>query len=203
MTDQTWSGVTRSRLGWCGLLMCLAACGEQAARDADAAGADTGGATATSPGDSLPDVRAVVHDASGRELGVLTLRDEGTGISITGRLQGLPPGTHGFHIHEVGRCEAPFESAGSHWNPTNRQHGRGNPNGPHLGDLPNITVAADSSAVLRAAASGGTLRGASALLDQDGAAVVIHAGPDDDRTDPSGNSGGRIACGVITAGLPG
>ena len=201
MTNQIWSNGTRA--GLCGLFVWLAACGEQGARDADAGIADSAPATASPPGDSAAEVRAAVRDASGRDLGVLTLHDDGTGISITGRLQGLPPGMHGFHIHEAGRCEPPFESAGGHWNPTNRQHGRENPNGPHLGDLPNIPVAADSSAVLQVSVSGGTLRGADALLDGDGAAVVIHAGADDDRTDPSGNSGGRIACGVITAAPPG
>jgi Cu-Zn family superoxide dismutase len=182
--------------------LCLAACGT-ARDDAEPGRVDSGDATATPSGDSTTDAHARVHDSNGRSLGRLTLRDEGVGIAIFGVLEGLPPGTHGFHLHDTGRCEAPFGSAGQHWNPTNRQHGRQNPGGPHLGDLPNLEVPEDSTVVLQVMAVGGTLRGASGLVDQNGAAVVIHAGADDDRTDPSGNSGGRIACGVITAAPPG
>ena len=202
MTEQTWRGA-KSRMSLCGLFLCLAGCGDQAARDADAGSVDSGNATATPSGASTPDAYALVRDASGLDLGTLTVRGEGEGIAIFGTLRGLPPGTHGFHLHDVGRCEAPFESAGNHWNPTNRQHGRENPGGPHFGDLPNLTVPEDSTVVLQVMTAGGTLRDANGLLDQNGAAVVIHAGPDDDRTDPAGNSGGRIACGVITTGPPG
>jgi Cu-Zn family superoxide dismutase len=97
----------------------------------------------------------------------------------------------------AGRCEPPFESAGPHWNPAARQHGTANPNGPHLGDMPNVTAVADGSANVRVTTPGGTLSGSDAVLDADGSAVVIHAQADDYRTDPSGNSGARIACGVV------
>ena len=108
------------------------------------------------------------------------------------------PGTHGIHVHAVGRCDPPgFESAGPHWNPMSRQHGTLNPQGPHMGDMMNITVAMDGSATVNVMTQGGTLRGVDRLLDADGAAVVIHASADDYRTDPSGNSGARIACGVV------
>ena len=98
----------------------------------------------------------------------------------------------------MGSCEAPdFGSAGGHWNPTNRQHGTDNPDGPHAGDLSNITVGSDSMATLEQVTPGGMLQGESGLLDADGASVVIHETADDYRTDPSGNSGDRIACGVL------
>ena len=139
-----------------------------------------------------------MRDVAGRELGTLTLSPHMGGLMLTGRVQGLPPGTHGIHVHAIGRCDPPFESAGPHWNPTNRQHGTQNPAGPHLGDMPNVVVAGDGSATVNVMAAGGTLGGDGALLDGDGASVVIHAGADDYRTDPSGNSGSRIACGVVT-----
>jgi Cu-Zn family superoxide dismutase len=107
------------------------------------------------------------------------------------------PGTHGIHLHMTGTCDAPFTTAGAHWNPTARQHGLQNAAGPHLGDLPNIEVGADSSANVQVSATGGTLRGADGLLDADGAAIIVHATADDNKTDPSGNSGARIACGVV------
>lgn len=140
---------------------------------------------------------AVVRDAAGNELGTVTLTDSPQGIALSGTLRGLPPSEHGIHIHTVGACEAPFESAGPHWNPTTRQHGTENPMGPHFGDLPNLVVGADSTATVQGVTPGGTLRGENALLDADGASVVVHAGKDDYKTDPSGNSGARIACGVI------
>jgi Cu-Zn family superoxide dismutase len=113
---------------------------------------------------------------------------------------GLAPGAYGVHLHAVGRCDPPaFASAGPHWNPTARQHGKDNPLGMHMGDLPNLKVGADGRGSYEYAIADATLAGASAdaLLDGDGAAMVIHAQADDYRTDPSGNSGARIACGVL------
>jgi Cu-Zn family superoxide dismutase len=105
---------------------------------------------------------------------------------------GLSPGSHGLHLHAAGRCEGPdFTSAGPHWNPTNRKHGSDNPDGPHLGDLPNLTIGADGRGSVTLAVPPG-------FVDADGTAVVIHAAPDDNRTDPSGNSGARIACAALT-----
>jgi len=139
-----------------------------------------------------------MRNASGRDLGTLTLANSMGSLMLTGVLHGLPPGTHAIHLHTIGRCEpTSFASAGAHWNPMSRQHGTLNPQGPHLGDMPNFTVASDSSATVSVMTPGGTLSGGDALLDADGAAVVIHAGADDYRTDPSGNSGDRIACGVV------
>ena len=136
--------------------------------------------------------------------------DEGAVLMVTAR--GLPPGEHAIHIHDVGLCETPgFTSAGPHWNPTNAQHGLENPQGPHKGDLRNVTVGQDGSLSTRIVVPGTFLRnagrdvraGAQELLDANGAAVVIHAGPDDYRTDPSGDSGDRIACAVLGSPAPG
>ena len=109
---------------------------------------------------------------------------------------GLTRGVHGVHIHETGKCEGPaFASAGAHWNPTMKMHGRDNPMGAHEGDLPNLMIGTDGRGSISIDVPGTSAQ----LLDADGAAVVIHADPDDYKTDPSGNSGGRIACGVLTA----
>lgn len=116
-------------------------------------------------------------------------------------VSGLPAGPHGVHLHMTGKCDGPtFGTAGGHLNPGGRQHGKNNPAGSHLGDLPNLTVneqgAGDLSATM--AVNAATLR--AQLFDADGTAVVIHAKADDYRTDPSGNSGDRIACAVLKAG---
>lgn len=178
----------------------LTACG--GAGD-DAAEADTTGTAAatpdaTAPTSSADSATATLRDASGREIGTLTLTDAAGGIMVAGTLRGLPPGEHAIHLHTTGKCEAPFPSAGGHWNPTNRQHGSQNPEGPHFADMPNITVADDSTVSVQATTPGGTLRGTDALLDDDGAAVVVHAGADDYRSDPAGDAGARLACGVVS-----
>ncbi len=144
-------------------------------------------------------VGAALKDASGNSVGEAQLTQADDGIHVRIQVTGLEPGEHGAHVHAVGRCDAPdFASAGGHWNPTGHQHGRLNPQGQHQGDMPNLTAAADGSGTLDFTIPDATLRGGDhALLDTDGAALVLHAGPDDYRTDPAGNSGGRIACGVI------
>jgi Cu-Zn family superoxide dismutase len=160
--------------------------------------ADTAGVASPSTAQSGGTATAAVRDASGKDLGTLTLRDSGGRIALSGELTGLPRGTHAIHLHTVGKCEGPkFESAGSHWNPTSREHGTQNPNGPHLGDFPNLTAGADGPVQLQNVSPGGTLKSANPLLDTDGASVVVHAKADDYKTDPSGNSGDRIACGVV------
>lgn len=146
-----------------------------------------------------PAASATLKDSTGGRIGVATFTlvegEARLGVSVAG----LAPGRHGIHIHEVGKCTPPdFSSAGGHLNPGGRKHGLENPEGPHAGDLPNLLVESDGSAdtvfsvpaALLAPGPGGVLR-------PQGAAVVIHAGRDDQRTDPSGNSGARLACGVI------
>ena len=143
---------------------------------------------------------AVLKDKDGKQVGVATLIEtpEGVRVALTGYR--LPPGGHGLHVHAVGRCDPPdFASAGAHFNPTGKQHGRMNPAGPHAGDLPNLVAAASGEAGLDITTKAFTLSpGPSSLLGDKGTALVVHANPDDDKTDPTGNSGGRLACGVIT-----
>jgi Cu-Zn family superoxide dismutase len=178
----------------------LLACGDAGRRDVAGDTVQPGTALdSPATGAVAGKVTVQMRDAAGKDLGTLTLSEAGPTITIAGRLSGLPPGEHAIHLHTAGRCDPPkFESAGDHWNPTNRQHGTDNPKGPHLGDLPNITVARDRSATIDATTPGGTLRGENALLDSDGAAVVVHAKRDDYKSQPSGNSGDKIACGVVS-----
>lgn len=142
---------------------------------------------------------ATLKDKAGMQVGTATLTEtsDGLRISITGSK--LPPGPHGVHIHAVGVCQTPeFVSAGGHFNPGGKKHGRLNPEGPHAGDLPNLVVAANGEGKIEVVTKAVTLgRGPTSLFGQSGTSIVIHADADDDRTDPTGNSGGRIACGVI------
>jgi len=135
----------------------------------------------------------------GKPLGRLRLIQEAEGVRISGTLAGLPAGTHAMHLHANGLCHAPgFESAGAHFNPYHRKHGLQNKDGPHAGDLPNFTVFADGTAVFDFTATLVSLRsGENSLFGGDGTCLVIHELPDDGVTDPSGNSGNRIACGPI------
>jgi superoxide dismutase, Cu-Zn family len=149
---------------------------------------------------SADSATAALRDPSGKDLGNLTLRDSGGKIVVSGQLTGLPRGEHAIHLHTVGKCDPPkFESAGDHWNPTKREHGTRNPKGPHLGDLANFTVRQDGSGQVQVTSPGGSLQGANPLLDSDRASVVVHAKLDDDKSQPSGNSGDRIACGVVSS----
>lgn len=161
--------------------------------------APTPAAAAPSGARSRTVAAATLHDNTGREVGTATFTDTYAGVLVAATVRDLGLGAHAVHIHAVGRCEPPFTSAGGHFNPTGRQHGFENPNGPHLGDLPNITTPPSGSLHFEFLLPGVTLTGANALLDADGASIVVHAERDDYTTDPAGNSGGRIACGVIRA----
>jgi superoxide dismutase, Cu-Zn family len=146
-----------------------------------------------------PNAHAAIIDATGKSVGTATLTQTPGGVQVTATLTGLPPGTHGIHIHTVGKCDPPgFTTAGGHFNPDNKQHGMKNPMGAHAGDLPNFDVAADGTANVSLLAAHVTLgEGPNSLFHDGGTALVIHANADDYMTDPSGNSGARIACGVI------
>jgi len=143
-----------------------------------------------------PAAHAQLIDFLGRTVGTVSVLETKAGGLLVLKLRAIPPGVHGLHLHTTGACDPPvFASAGPHYNPGNKQHGVRNPRGPHVGDLPNVTAHADSSVdttfavardLLRAIGSGATAR-----------ALVLHASPDDLMTDPSGNSGDRIACGVL------
>lgn len=149
-----------------------------------------------------PAAVARLVDASGRAVGNAVLVDESGGIRVIIDVNGMTPGDKGVHVHEVGRCDPPaFESAGAHFNPGKHQHGSKNPRGPHAGDLPNLTVDASGRGYLGFTAKGISLdrKAANSVLDANGSAVVVHEHTDDLRTDPSGNSGARIACGVIVS----
>jgi superoxide dismutase, Cu-Zn family len=138
--------------------------------------------------------------SEGQPVGTARLREDREGVAITIEARGLPPGRKGFHIHETGRCDPPgFQSAGGHFAPQDRQHGLDNPAGPHAGDMENLEVGADGSVTTTVVNPRVTLRrgAANSLLDGDGTALVIHAEEDDQRTDPTGDSGDRIACGVV------
>jgi Cu-Zn family superoxide dismutase len=144
---------------------------------------------------------AQLHLADGAPVGTAELFGQGPALTISIALRGLPPGVHGVHLHMVGKCEGPgFTSAGGHLNPGGHQHGTENPAGAHLGDLPNVTIAADGRGAVQATLPGARDANLAAIFDADGTAVVVHAMPDDYRTDPAGNAGARIACGVLGRG---
>ncbi len=138
---------------------------------------------------------------NGELRGQATLSQRPDGTVVRARIEGMPPGTYAIHLHAVGKCEGPkFTTAGGHFNPTMKMHGRDNPMGPHLGDLPNVVVGPGGTGTVDFTVPMLMLVGGPGpLLDADGAAVVLHAGPDDYKTDPSGASGDRIACGVLPA----
>ena len=144
--------------------------------------------------------KAMMYNAKNELIGEISLIESQKGVELTAILNSLPPGVHGIHLHETGKCEAPsFESAGAHFNPTKKQHGVENPLGPHVGDLPNITVDETGEVQLNFVTADFTLKKGetTSLFDADGTSIVIHERADDYKTDPAGNSGARIACGVI------
>ena len=152
---------------------------------------------------AVPTGHATLHSASGATLGTLSLEPSATGVRISGTLSSLSAGMHGIHLHQVGRCDpADFSSAGPHLNPKGAHHGLENPAGPHAGDLPNITADASGNATVDLRAPRVTLdtSATGGLFDADGTAIVVHAAADDQKSDPAGNSGARVACGVIERG---
>ena len=140
-----------------------------------------------------------LNGADGRPVGTVTLSEDANGVTIKVDASAIAAGIHGVHLHEKGLCEGPdFKSAGAHWNPTTKQHGRDNPMGAHLGDLANFEIGQSGTATTSFLVGGVTMSGAgNALADADGTSMVVHAKADDYKTDPSGNSGDRIACAVL------
>jgi Cu-Zn family superoxide dismutase len=143
--------------------------------------------------------QAVLKDKDGKEVGKVDLTDTPGGVLLRLTLDGVPPGDHAFHVHAVGKCEPPdFKSAGPHFNPDETKHGLLNPEGPHSGDMPNLHVPDSGKLTVEVFNEMVTIDAEQALLDDDGAALVIHATRDDYTSDPAGNAGDRIACGVVT-----
>lgn len=141
---------------------------------------------------------ATLHDATGRRVGSVAFSETYAGLLVRGSVSDLGLGAHGIHLHAVGKCEPPFASAGGHFNPEQRMHGFNNQHGYHLGDMPNIVTPAAGKLDFEFLVPDVSLKGVNGILDADGAAIVVHASADDYATDPAGNSGARVACGVIT-----
>ncbi len=156
-------------------------------------------ATAALGQGSATSANADFVNAQGQKIGTAVITQTANGVKIDANIAQLPPVTHAFHIHAVGKCEVPdFKSAGGHFNPAGKQHGKDNPNGPHAGDMLNFEVGADGTAKFSIVNTTVSLdEGANSLFHEGGTALVIHEKADDYKTDPAGNAGNRIACGVV------
>jgi superoxide dismutase, Cu-Zn family len=143
--------------------------------------------------------KASLQSADGKDVGSVTLTQTPSGVLLSLSVKGLPPGEHAFHVHAVGKCEPPFNSAGGHFNPDNKKHGMMAPEGAHAGDMPNLHIPANGELAVEVLNAAITLEKGkpNSVFDADGSAVIIHANKDDYKTDPTGEAGGRIACGVV------
>ena len=155
-------------------------------------------------GNAVARGQVLMYNVSGSLIGTGDIWQDKNGlVHVDIATISLPTGTHGIHFHEVGKCEGgatAFSTAGAHYNPMGMEHGLQNPKGPHAGDNPNIVIPAGGVGAVSFTTNRVTLTpGPTTLLDSDGSALVVHANADDQVTNPSGNSGGRIACGVVRA----
>ena len=144
--------------------------------------------------------KAELKDATGKTVGMVILAETPHGVLMHVTLMGAPSGMHAFHVHATGKCEAPFTSAGGHFNPESRQHGISNDMGMHAGDMPNVMIPADGNLTFDVFNAGVTLKQGppNSLFKDGGTALMLHGAGDDYKSDPAGNAGPRIACGVIT-----
>ena len=153
---------------------------------------------------SVAQAAAIINDVNGAPIGTAQLWQDANGlVNVEIASLALPPGTHAIHFHAVGKCEGgstAFSTAGGHYNPLGKEHGLDNPRGPHAGDAPNLLTPAGGVGKVEFNTSRVSLTpGSISLFDADGSSIVVHAGADDQVSQPSGNSGGRIACGVVRA----
>jgi Cu-Zn family superoxide dismutase len=143
--------------------------------------------------------KATMKDTSGKEVGQAELVQTPHGVLVKLSLKGAVSGEHAFHVHAIGKCEPPFTSAGGHFNPGAKKHGMEAAEGAHAGDMPNLHIPTSGDLVVEIANPMISLvKGQpNSVFDADGSALIIHAGVDDYKSDPTGNAGDRIACGVI------
>ena len=148
---------------------------------------------------SMQTAKAPLKDATGKDVGMVNLMQNPSGVLLQVSLKGMPPGERAFHVHTVGKCEPPFDSAGGHFNPGGHKHGMF-AGQSHAGDMPNLHVPTNGELAIEILNAAITLEKGkpNSVYHPGGTAIVIHAGKDDYRTDPTGNAGGRIACGVIS-----
>ncbi len=159
------------------------------------------GCSAPPPPRMSTEASAELRDKNGRNVGTAMFQEVEDGVLVSVEVKGISPGLHAIHIHAVGKCAGPaFTSAGGHFNPEQKKHGLKNPEGPHAGDMPNMYVSKDGVGRFEVLNDHITLKpGSRSVFDADGSALVIHAGVDDHVSDPAGNAGDRVACGVIVA----
>jgi Cu-Zn family superoxide dismutase len=143
--------------------------------------------------------KAAFKNADGKDVGTAELVQTPAGVLVKLSVKGLPPGEHAFHIHGVGKCEPPFTSSGGHFNPAGKKHGMMAAEGQHAGDMPNLHIPADGALMVEVLNPAVTLEKGkpNSLFGPEGTALIVHAGKDDYKTDPTGDAGGRIACAVV------